>query len=241
MNSFATLSCISSLAVAPKLPIWNLSPNEYIARKLASKAHAEPKSMESFAGHVGYILNSEFPVSARRTVKSAMIRERIALGLSLLAQVSSISLLATGRGLTQQQVLLQWAWGVILFVSPIYSQPTCSEDTVLILFLHPFVTKDIEVAGKFAIWPIWLLSSLGVTLFLWIKLVLSSSQRAHQLLSRQTTRSSHVDSVRYAGESLAIKVAAPIIQWVKSVPTKSITFWTDVLWFVLWLIYLLGE
>lgn len=89
--SFATLSCISSLAVAPKLPVWHLRPHEYIARKLAAHAGSDPKSMTLFAGHVGLILENEFPLSAQRKVKSAQRKERIFLGLSLLAQVSVTS------------------------------------------------------------------------------------------------------------------------------------------------------
>lgn len=89
-TSFATLSCISSLAVAPKLPVWNLRPQEYIARRLAPHALANPgpRTVDSFAGQIEDLLNSSFTETARQRLKHAQRRERIAIGLSLLFQVN---------------------------------------------------------------------------------------------------------------------------------------------------------
>ena len=72
-----------------------------------------------------------------------------------------------------------------MFVWPVYSQSECSGDTTLVLFLHPFTASAIDGSRKYALWPIYLLCSLSATLALWIRLVLSSSHRAHELLSRQ--------------------------------------------------------
>lgn len=67
------------------------------------------------------------------------------------------------------QVVLQWAWGIFLFVSPSYAQPECSGTTQLVLFMFPSVTNsinDLDRSGaRFLIWPAWILFSLCISLF----------------------------------------------------------------------------
>lgn len=119
----------------------------------------------------------DFNRHKKKKVTAAQNRKRVVLALALLTQV-----------------VLQWAWGIILFISPVYDQPECSGQTTLILFFAPFCTQEINKAGKIAVWPVWILFSLGITLVLTIVLSLSSPNRAHDssfLISRQTMSSTH--------------------------------------------------
>jgi hypothetical protein len=181
-HSFATLSCISSLAVAPKLPIWRLKPDEYAFRELerqhvlhgvtistpASRSISRPQSrpmsgqltptslpIYSDAGQelVEEHMNPRDPSQGAITIDDVHItkegkkkierrqaRERFILSMALLLQV-----------------ILQWAWGVILFVDPSYSQNECSGQTSLWLFFRPFQTSSLQVRGTSyhleALWP----------------------------------------------------------------------------------------
>ncbi|KAJ3536379.1 hypothetical protein NM688_g6847 [Phlebia brevispora] len=112
--NFATLSCISSLATAPKLPLWRLRTDEYIAQKLVPRTDFQSMNLNLLSQQVGNILSKQFSSQAKLNVKNAQMRERLIFVLSLSAQV-----------------LLQWTWGIILFVSPEYSQQSCSEQTKL--------------------------------------------------------------------------------------------------------------
>lgn len=159
--SFATLSCISSLAVAPMLPVWRSG--------LKSRSNAKGLQIHTFKSFnldedLEDTLRSEVDDDEQKKIEAAQNRERVILALALLTQV-----------------VLQWAWGIILFVSPIYDQPECSGDTVLMLFFAPFTVKKIK-GSRFAVWPMWLLFCLGVTFGLTIILSLSRpicAQPAH--------------------------------------------------------------
>ncbi|KAI0073010.1 hypothetical protein K474DRAFT_1711093 [Panus rudis PR-1116 ss-1] len=159
--NFATLSCISSLAAAPVLPIWRLTPQQYYSREFARDVLGESHDM---------VENGVYTNARKKRIKAAQSRARLILTLALLIQV-----------------VLQWAWGIIMFVSPTYSQPECSGDTVLVIFLHPFRVRDINQGWSFVVWPFWLLFSLGITLVLTIVLALSSPSRAHDFMSRRST------------------------------------------------------
>ena len=91
--SFATLSCISSLATAPKLHIWRVHTSEYLANKLATHGGFDPANLTLFSQHVGELLKSEVSPQARHGLKIAQIRERLIFVLSLSAQVRSATYL----------------------------------------------------------------------------------------------------------------------------------------------------
>ncbi|EKM48053.1 uncharacterized protein PHACADRAFT_214972, partial [Phanerochaete carnosa HHB-10118-sp] len=130
--NFATLSCISSLAVAPMLPIWRLTPGEYFEQDRQQHALGLSASGDKH-GRATAALNRRIVESAalrnarKREVKRAQRRARMVLSLALLIQV-----------------VLQWAWGVYLFTAWTYSQPACSADTTLVLFLAPFRTRTLN-------------------------------------------------------------------------------------------------
>jgi hypothetical protein len=84
--------------------------------------------------------------------------------------------------------MLQWAWVAVLFTSPSYFQPPCSGPTKLVLFGFTLTAHEIN-NGKFVVWPIWLLFSIGSTLCWGIILVFSSSSKAHDAISRRQSRS----------------------------------------------------
>lgn len=107
----------------------------------------------------------------KKRAKKAQMRARIILSLALITQVNIFFFytfaLVPIAGL---QVILQWAWGIFLFVSPNYAQSECSGSTILVFFMVPFTTSSInELDGshaRFLLWPAWILFSLGLTLFL---------------------------------------------------------------------------
>ncbi|CAL1713781.1 unnamed protein product [Somion occarium] len=131
--NFATLSCISSFAVAPMLPIWRLRPSEYYAQELARNAVHDAGGDDQ-----SNIIESPFYINRQKKhIKAAQNRERVILALALLTQV-----------------VLQWTWGIILFVSPTYSQKECSGDTD-----RP---KQVIFWGNtvsFILWCLYLISS----------------------------------------------------------------------------------
>lgn len=221
--SFATLSCISSLAVAPMLPVWRLKPHSYYAKELERRAHKDPHALNIGNYRNETLLESEVYMNVqKKKMKADQNRERIILALALLIQV-----------------VLQWAWGIILFVSPAYSQSECSGDTILMLFFYPFTVRDIKGA-KFAVWPLWLLFSLSVTLVLTIILSLSSPNRAHDLGSRRSTI-----SVVSATSS-----STPIVGQLAQIFFSAIPSWKDrtkflislghAAAFLLWSLYIFG-
>ena len=86
------------------------------------------------------------------------------------------------------QVVLQWAWGIVLFVSPVYSQTNCSAETALIFFLWRFTAQDVN--RNMAVWVLWLLVSLGITLAMTVILALSSPVRARSVTFHSSPASS---------------------------------------------------
>ncbi|KAI0345541.1 hypothetical protein BDW22DRAFT_1481783 [Trametopsis cervina] len=156
--NFATLSTISSLAVAPLLPIWRLSPTEYYERH--RQRHAllyadddDPRVLRSPSALAG----SLYANTKKQRVKAAQRRQRAVLSVVLLLQV-----------------VLQWAWGIFLFVNPHYSQADLSGGTKLVLFLAPFDAGAL----RFAIWSAWLLFCLGVTMALVVYVAVSGARHA---------------------------------------------------------------
>ncbi len=157
LHSFATLSCISSLSVAPMLPVWRSG--------LKPRSNAKGLQLQTLrALNQENTQTTEVDIDQPKKTEAAQNRERVILALALLTQV-----------------VLQWAWGIILFVSPTYTQPECSGDTVLMLFFSPFTVRKIKGA-RFAVWPMWLLFCLGVTFGLTI--ILSLSRPASERLVR---------------------------------------------------------
>ncbi|KAK7682320.1 hypothetical protein QCA50_014524 [Cerrena zonata] len=217
--NFATLSCISSLAVAPMLPIWRLRPGEYYRRELARHALTDENDLHEDE-HINVLESGIYVNKHKRKILAAQNRERVVLSLALLTQV-----------------VLQWAWGIILFVSPVYSQKECSGDTMLVLFLRPFQAGTIK-GPKFVVWPLWLLFSLGITLWLTIILALSSPNRAHDSLTRRSTRSLS------GGNSSSTPIYKQLVKsaWL-AIPSwndrsKLLIFIGNTLSFALWCLYL---
>ena len=102
-----------------------------------------------------------------KRIERAQGRQRVFLALALLTQV-----------------VLQWAWGVVLFVSPSYGQKNCSGDTKLRFFLVTFTAHEINERYMF-VWVLWLLFSLGITMFMTIVLALTSPTRARSTTERR--------------------------------------------------------
>ncbi|KAF8315132.1 hypothetical protein DL93DRAFT_922422 [Clavulina sp. PMI_390] len=85
------------------------------------------------------------------------------------------------------QILLQWVWALAMFVSPVYSQPWCSGETVLMMFLIPVEVGKVHggtdapgSSGTYSIviWPFWLASCLFVSSFYGVLLVLRATEYA---------------------------------------------------------------
>ncbi|KAI0738827.1 hypothetical protein C8Q80DRAFT_212488 [Daedaleopsis nitida] len=225
--NFATLSSIGSLAVAPTLPIWRLSPQEYYARRVAREL------LDDDEGHqdrmVGQAVEAMTKGHKRRIVR-AQSRARLFLAIALLTQV-----------------VLQWAWGIVLFVSPVYSQKECSGDTNLIFFLAPFTAREIN--DKYMIvWVLWLLFSLGITLFMTIILALTSPVRARPWTQRSTpvstvgTRLSSTPGSalsRPAIEQMFVSARSAIPSWKDK--AGQLIFWYNILCILLWFVYIIAS
>ncbi|KAI0775612.1 hypothetical protein BD413DRAFT_280050 [Trametes elegans] len=216
--NFATLSCISSLAVAPTLSIWRLTPEGYYTQQLAR--HVLGISPE--LGDNGVITPKD-----KTRIQRAQGRQRLFLALALLTQV-----------------VLQWAWGVVLFVSPIYSQTNCSGDTILIFFLAPFTARQIN-DHFMVVWVFWLLFSLGITLVMTIVLALTSPSRARPLSTSSSSRSSSLVT-HSSSESARRPIYVQFFDslW-KAIPpwrdtARQRIFWYNVASTVFWLIYIIG-
>ncbi|KAJ3549372.1 hypothetical protein NM688_g5182 [Phlebia brevispora] len=166
--NFATLSSISSLAVAPMLPIWRLSPAEYYRHELEQHMLHPPGDEGHDANHT--VVTSPFYVNIKkRELKAAQKRARIVLSLAILIQVA-----------------LQWTWGIYLFVSPNYSQQECSGDTKIVMYLMSFNVSQINTydptvrtpgmhPAQYFVWASWILFNLLITFGLIIILAVSSS------------------------------------------------------------------
>ena len=86
-HSFATLSTISSLAVAPMLPIWRLTPTEYYERHREHHTllHADDEDPDH-----GVIAISMCTNLQKRQVKAAQKRARTVLSAVLLLQARDL-------------------------------------------------------------------------------------------------------------------------------------------------------
>ncbi|KAI0823273.1 hypothetical protein BC628DRAFT_1325548 [Trametes gibbosa] len=222
--NFATLSCISSLAVAPTLSIWRLSPEKYYTRQIAR-----------------YVLDSTAQEDRSPTRISSKDRTRIQRAQSKQRLFLAVALLT--------QVVLQWAWGVVLFVSPSYSQTNCSGDTILLFFLVRFTALDIN--NKYmVVWVFWLLFSLGITLGMTIVLAVTSPARARVA---STSSSSRGSSLATRSSSIAArpqnKFVGDVAQLSRSmwraIPAwkdrdRQLIFWYNILAAVLWLVYIIS-
>lgn len=129
--NFSTLSSISSLSVAPTLPIWKLTPGEYYERQRARHALTQPSDGPYSPMH-NVFASTVYANVHKKQLRVAQKRARIILALALLLQV-----------------IFQWSWGIFLFVSwNKHSQPECSGDTILVMFLKSFTVKNINSIEK---------------------------------------------------------------------------------------------
>ncbi|KAI0369432.1 hypothetical protein BV20DRAFT_968016 [Pilatotrama ljubarskyi] len=221
--NFATLSCISSLAVAPTLSIWRLSPENYLTRQLAryvlDTLHEDSTVTQITPGD-------------RIKIERAQSKQRLFLALALLTQV-----------------VLQWAWGIVLFVSPVYSQTNCSGDTALLLFMKPFTAREIN-DRYMVVWVFWLLFSLGITLTMTIMLALTSPARARPASGSNSSRSSSVATSSSRSSSTPrhtlrlgmIHLARAAWQAIPSRRDRGgqVVFWYNIAAVVFWLMYLIS-
>ena len=84
VSSFATLSCISSLAVAPMLPIWKLRARDYYRREIARHTLTYGSDDDDHA----HALETQFYLNMRKKkIRDAQNRGRVILSLALLIQV----------------------------------------------------------------------------------------------------------------------------------------------------------
>ena len=135
--------------------------------------------------------------------------------------------------------------GIVLFVSPVYSQTNCSAETALIFFLWRFTAQDIN--RNMAVWVLWLLVSLGITLAMTVILALSSPVRARSV----TFHSSPASSLGLVSLSTASTPRPPMYRQLYESMVASIPAWSDrsgqlILWYnvvcvVLWSIYIIGQ
>ena len=176
-DSFVTLSTISSLAVAPMLPIWRLSPEEFYERHRRRHALLYTDRDDPRYVHDVSVLNASLEANTRKLrIKKAQRRQRIIISVVLLLQV-----------------VLQWAWGISLFVDPEYSQDYLNNSTRLILFFAPFETGSINStaenphAGGFLLWASWILFCLCTTMALVVNLAISGSSHSQTSLSSVRT------------------------------------------------------
>ncbi|KAI0088653.1 hypothetical protein BDY19DRAFT_178615 [Irpex rosettiformis] len=175
--NFVTLSTISSLAVAPMLPIWRLSPEEFYERHRRRHALLYADIDDPRYVNDPSVLNASIQANRRKLrIKKAQRRQRMIISFVLLLQV-----------------VLQWAWGISLFVDPRYSQDYLNNSTFLVLFLAPFETgsinnsKEYPHAGGFLIWAAWILFCLMVTMGLVVNLAMSGSSHSQTSLSSFNT------------------------------------------------------
>ncbi|RDX54931.1 hypothetical protein OH76DRAFT_1397245 [Lentinus brumalis] len=221
--NFATLSCISSLAVAPTLSIWRLTPREYYAKRLARDI------LDDDEDHEERMITDAVDIMTgrhRKRIIRAQSRQRLILAIAILTQV-----------------FLQWAWGIWLLVSPVYSQTNCSGETGLIFFLHRFTAKYIN--SNMVVWVVWLLFSLGTTMFMMIVLALTSPSRARPW----TARSSPASTIGTCVDSISGSSAPPPLfqqlfsNAVQAIPVlraqaSHFVFWYNIASVCLWAMYI---
>ncbi|CCL99773.1 uncharacterized protein FIBRA_01795 [Fibroporia radiculosa] len=155
----------------------------------------------------------------KKQIQLSHMKQRTILALALLIQVT-----------------LQWAWGVLMFVSPSYSQTACSANTVLLFFFVPLTAQEIN-DDKFYVWVLWLLFCLGITLLLTIVLSVSSRTRAGKTLSRRSTLSSPETSASTpVYRQLYNTAIASIPPWQDR--KKQLIFWGNIGFACLWILYI---
>ena len=208
--------------MAPTLSIWRLTPEGYYARQLAHHV------MNTTTPEEGHYIGDTASITDRDRIRiqRAQGYQRLFLALALLTQV-----------------VLQWAWGVVLFVSPVYSQTNCSGDTVLIFFLKRFTARDIN-HKYMVVWVFWLLFSLGITLAMTILLAVTSPARA-RVYSKSNSRSSSIVT-HSSSDSSRRPIYAQLWDSFKDIfparndKDRQLIFGFNVLATVLWLIFLIG-
>ncbi len=209
--------------MAPTLSIWRLSPESYYNRQLAR--HVLDTIHEDRASP------ARISSKDKAKIQRAQGKQRLFLAIALLTQV-----------------VLQWAWGVVLFVSPVYSQMNCSGDTTLIFFLAPFTAREIN--DKYmVVWVFWLLFSLGITLGMTIMLALTSPARARLATASNSSRASSLATrsssmASTSRHTYTSSLAELFRSMCKAIPAwndrdAQIIFWFNVAALVLWLVYII--
>ncbi|KZT12241.1 uncharacterized protein LAESUDRAFT_754731 [Laetiporus sulphureus 93-53] len=215
--NYATLSCISSLGIAPILPLWR--PHEAYARDVVRQHEGERVLIHVDPDEVGRILATRFRSGHKKRSKVDQTKQRAILSLALLIQVA-----------------LQWAWGILMFVSPGYYQTACSNDTVLLFFFVPLRAANVN-DRQFYVWVLWLLFCLGTTLFLTVILAFSGKKRAYVGLSRRSTLSSATTAATPIHIQLYRAAAAMIPPWRDRF--RQLVFWVNTYALVLWMAYII--
>ena len=211
--------------MAPTLSIWRLSPLEYYRKRLARDL------LDDDEEHEGRLVNNavDTMMTHKRRIERAQSRQRLFLALALLTQV-----------------VLQWAWGVVLFVSPVYSQTNCSGETSLIFFLARFTAREIN--DKYmAVWVLWLLFSLGITLFMTVVLALTSPARARPATLRSSPATAGTRSTSISRTTSRSSTAVHLQLFrsaVNALPARNdragqLIFWYNILCVILWLIFII--
>ncbi|KAG8895457.1 hypothetical protein FRC01_012352, partial [Tulasnella sp. 417] len=99
----------------------------------------------------------------KRAAEENSRRGRIVLSIVLLAQI-----------------ILQWAWAVIVFVHPYYGQAPCSETTTIVFLFGAYTAEEIN-EKHFALWTFWLFLCLASSLAWGIIMVFSCTNPVHQI------------------------------------------------------------
>lgn len=138
------------------------------------------------------------------------------------------------------QVTLQWTWGLVMFVSPSYSQTDCSGNTVALLFFVPLTAKEIDYDGDFFVWALWLVFNLGITLYLTTTLALSGGERSLASNPEHPPYSSHSSPEHPADSSHTYHYNV-----LNEEPSPSeghkrrVIFWGDCAAVCLWILYII--
>ncbi|CCL99762.1 uncharacterized protein FIBRA_01784 [Fibroporia radiculosa] len=220
--NYATLSCISSLAIAPILPVWRIESGDPVARGIKRGREHVQSQGDDTESITNMLLNTNvYTKTRRRYIRMSQEKQRTVLALALFLQV-----------------ILQWSWGILMFVSPSYSQKACSADTVLLFFFVPLTAQHIN-DGRFYVWALWLLLSLGVTLFLTVILAISSRTRARKALSRHSTISS-ISSTSSPFYQQLYHTTMASMPPLKD-PRRQSIFWGNVLFASFWILLIIAS
>ncbi|KAF8320588.1 uncharacterized protein EI90DRAFT_3158108 [Cantharellus anzutake] len=171
--NFSTLSCVTSLAVAPMCSLWH-PPSLPVGPGASSEGHASSRNDGSIDDY-----GSPWRPSLTTDQEKQNKRSRIVLSVALLLQIS-----------------LQWYWTINLFTSHTYAQPWASGDTILMFFAYPFRVSSIAGStphsnGRvwYGVWPLWLSFCLLVTSCYGILFVLRATEFSEDegMLSRMSS------------------------------------------------------